>query len=117
MRGILIDWLVDVHKKFKLRMQTLFMSVNIIDRVLEKISVAKHRFQLLGITALFIASKYEEIYPPYLSDFVFVCADAYNQQDILLMEAKIMEVLNFNLVFTSAFNLISAYSEESKKAN
>ena len=117
MRAILVDWLIDVHKKFKLRPQTLFMCCSLIDRILEIVSVAKHRFQLLGITALFIASKYEEIYPPTLSDFSFVCADAYKEKDILVMEANILKALDFNLVYTSPFCLLESYSFESKIVN
>jgi cyclin B len=74
MRLILVDWLVDVHRKFKLRSTTLFMAINILDRYMQitSESIPKSKFQLLGITSLFIASKYEEIYPPGLGDFVYV---------------------------------------------
>lgn len=117
MRGILVDWLVDVHKKFRLRTHTLFIAVNLIDRALEKFIVEKQNFQLLGITCLFIASKYEEIYPPPMSEYTYVCADAYTDKDLLNMEAKILNSLGFNLVFTSSFALFNAYSEESKPKN
>lgn len=113
MRGILIDWLIDVHKKFRLRTHTLFIAVNMIDRSLEKFYVKKADFQLLGITCLFIASKYEEIYPPSMSEYTYVCADAYKDQDLLNMEAKILNSLHFNLVFTSSFSLFKAYTEQS----
>lgn len=66
MRGILIDWLVDVHQKYKMVPETLFMAVSIIDRYLEKTQVVRYKLQLVGVAALFIASKYEEIYPPNL---------------------------------------------------
>lgn len=98
MRGILIDWIIDVHKKFKLKLETLFLSVNLIDRVCQATAIAKYRFQLLGITCLFTAAKYEEIYPPFLSDFAFVCADAYTEDDILNMEAEVLKLLDFNMV-------------------
>lgn len=114
MRSILVDWLIDVHKKFQLRTQTLFMAVNIIDRILALVEVAKHRFQLLGVTALFISSKFEEIYPPELDRFTYVCADAYTNQDILNMESKVLGLLDFNLVYTSCYNLFAAYAKESK---
>src|SRR5690606_17026459 len=64
MRAILIDWLVDVHLKFKLLPDTLFLTVNIIDRYLETTQVSRQKFQLIGVTAMLIASKYEEIYSP-----------------------------------------------------
>jgi len=115
MRGILIDWIVDVHKKFKLKMETLFLTVNLIDRICILTPIAKHRFQLLGITGLFLASKYEEIYPPYLSDFAFVCAEAYTESDILNMEAEILRLLDFSIVHTSTLILIESYGVESKE--
>ena len=65
MRAILIDWLVQVHLKFKLLPETLFMTVSLIDKYLEKCQVDRENLQLVGISALFISSKYEEIYPPH----------------------------------------------------
>jgi cyclin B len=79
MRSILIDWLVDVHLKFKLLPETLFITVSIIDRFLEKQRVSKQRLQLVGVAALFVASKYEEIYPPELKDFVYITDRAYTK--------------------------------------
>lgn len=115
MRKILVDWLVDVHRKFKLRQTTMFMAVNLIDRYLERTqeSLQKNRFQLFGITCLFIAAKYEEIYPPGLSDFVYVCADTYSASEILEMESKVLTVLDFDLVYSSALQLHGLYARES----
>lgn len=116
MRRILVDWLVDVHRKFKLRQETLFMAVNIMDRFMELTtdSVSKSKYQLFGITCLFIAAKYEEIYPPGLGDFVYVCADTYTAYQILEMEGVILNRLQFNLVYTSSLQLFGIYAEESK---
>lgn len=58
MRGILIDWLSDLHLKFKMFPETIFTIVNIIDRYLSKKSIPKSKLQLVGISALFIAAKY-----------------------------------------------------------
>lgn len=110
----MIDWLIDVHKKFKLKDQTLFIAVNMIDRTLEKIKIQKKNFQLLGITCLFTASKYEEIYPPPISEYSYVCADAYKDSDLLQMEARMLHALDFNLVFTSPLSLYVSYSDQSK---
>lgn len=79
MRSILIDWLIEVHLKFKLLPETLFITVSIIDRYLEKQKVSKSKLQLVGVTALFIAAKYEEIYPPEIKDFVFITDNAYSK--------------------------------------
>ncbi len=72
MRAILIDWLIDVHSKFKLLNETLFLTVNLIDRYLSKCQVSRQNLQLIGVSCMFIATKYEEIYPPDLRDFVYV---------------------------------------------
>ena len=64
MREILIDWLVEVHLKFKLHQETLFLTVNIIDRFLSLRPIQRNKLQLVGCTAMLIAAKYEEIYAP-----------------------------------------------------
>jgi|Transcript_9787 cyclin B len=72
MRSILVDWLVEVHLKFKLVPQTLYLAVNLIDRYLERKKVSRSKLQLVGVTSLFIASKYEEIYQAPLREHVFI---------------------------------------------
>ena len=83
MRTVLVDWLIEVHLKFKLLPETLYLTVNLIDRYLALESVSRKRLQLVGVTAMLIASKYEEIYPPEIKDFVFVTDQAYNRDDVL----------------------------------
>lgn len=97
MRGILIDWLIEVHLKFKLKTETLYLTVTIIDRYLEKRQVNRDRLQLVGVTALLLASKYEEIYPPELQDLVYVTDRAYSESQILSMESSMLNVLQFRL--------------------
>ena len=82
MRSILVDWLVEVHLKFKLVPETLYLTVNIIDRYLSKTEVSRPKLQLVGVTALLIASKYEEIYPPELRDLVYICDRAYSKVEV-----------------------------------
>ena len=90
MREILVDWLVEVHLKFKLLPETLYLTVNIIDRFLEKQNVMRNKLQLVGVTAMLIASKYEEIYPPIVTDFVYITDNAYSKKEILEMEEQIL---------------------------
>lgn len=82
MRSILVDWLVEVHLKFKLVPETLYLTVNLIDRYLERKEVTRPKLQLVGVTALLIASKYEEIYPPELRDLVYICDRAYTRTEV-----------------------------------
>lgn len=84
MRSILVDWLVEVHLKFKLVPETLYLTINIIDRYLSKTEVTRPKLQLVGVTSLLIASKYEEIYPPELRDLVYICDRAYSKLEVRL---------------------------------
>nr|XP_034370257.1 G2/mitotic-specific cyclin-B1-like isoform X1 [Arvicanthis niloticus] len=97
MRAILIDWLIQVQMKFKLLQETMYMTVSIIDRFMQNSCVPKKMLQLVGVTAMFIASKYEEMYPPEIGDFAFVTNNTYTKHQIRQMEMKILRVLNFNL--------------------
>jgi Cyclin, N-terminal domain len=82
MRAILVDWLVEVHLKFKLVPETLYLTINLIDRYLDYTEVSRPKLQLVGVTCLLIASKYEEIYPPELRDLVYICDRAYTRNDV-----------------------------------
>ncbi len=93
MREILCDWLIEVHLKFKLLPETLYLTVNLIDRFLSTTSIYRNKLQLVGVTAMLIASKYEEIYPPIVSDFVYITDNAYKREEILEMEEKMLKKL------------------------
>jgi hypothetical protein len=99
MRVILTDWIVDVHLKFKLQPETLFIAVEIIDRFLDKKVVSRQKLQLVGVVAMLLAAKYEEIYPPEVKDFIYISANTYSRDDILRMERLMFATLDFNLTF------------------
>jgi len=80
------------------------------DRFLAKVSVAKDKVQLVGLTAFFIACKYEEIYPPDIADFINVC-DAYTKNDILKMEKTILKTLDFNLSYPLPLHFLRRFSK------
>lgn len=109
MRAILIDWLIEVHQKFKLIPETLFLTVNILDRYLEKVPINRTRLQLAGVSAMLIASKYEEIYAPELYDFVYITDKSYSREDIISMESSMLKLLNFNICTPSSFRFLERY--------
>ena len=111
MRGILIDWLVDVHKKFKMVPETLFLSVYIVDKYLEKHHVQRSKLQLVGVAATFISSKYEVIYPPHISDFVEITNRTYSKHEIIDMESMIMKSLDFNLTRPSSLRFFDRWTQ------
>jgi cyclin B len=102
MREILIDWLSEVHLKFKLRPETMYLTVNLIDRFLSLRAVSRTKLQLVGCTGMLIASKYEEIYAPEVRDFVYISDKAYTRDQILMMESIMLNTLKFNLTVPSA---------------
>ncbi|KAL4443504.1 hypothetical protein ABPG75_011241 [Micractinium tetrahymenae] len=106
MRAILIDWLVDVHLKFKLMPETLYLTVNLIDRFLEAKQVTRKHLQLVGVTAMLVASKYEEIWAPEVRDFVYISDRAYTRDQILNMEKIMLNCLRFNLTVPSIYNFL-----------
>ncbi|KAJ3436872.1 cyclin-b2-3-related [Anaeramoeba flamelloides] len=109
MRGILFDWLCEVHLKFKLKTEVLYLTCKIIDKFLSKIHVPTSKLQLTGITAMLIASKYEEIYPPEVDDFVYISDKSYTREEILKMESIILNVLNFRVTYVSPYFFIQRY--------
>jgi cyclin B len=111
MRAILVDWLVEVHRMFKLLPETLFLSVSLIDRYLSVTQISREKLQLVGVTAMLIASKYEEIYAPECNDFVYISDGAYTKQQILKMEQTLLNTLNFNITHPSSLHFLRRYSK------
>ena len=72
MRAVLIDWLVEVHQQFSMLQETLYLTIAILDRFLQKSAskISRKSLQLVGVTAMFIASKYEEMYAPEIGEFL-----------------------------------------------
>lgn len=97
MRAILIDWLIEVHYKFELVDETLFLTINLIDRFLERCTVTRKKLQLVGMTAMLLACKYEEVSVPLLEDFVLISDKAYTRRDVLDMEKLMVNTLQFNM--------------------
>ena len=102
-RKILIDWIISVHAKFNLLPNTLFLTINLIDRIIEKNVAYINSFQLLGTTALHIAAKYEEIYPPEINDYIFISNKAFSKEDVIEMENFILDTLNFDILCISPY--------------
>jgi len=95
MRAILIDWLVEVHMKYKLRRETLYLAVNLIDRYLAVQPIPRNRLQLVGVVCMFVAAKVEQINPPQVADFVYITDNTYTKEDVLSMECTMLSSLGF----------------------
>lgn len=108
MRSILVDWLVEVAEEYKLHSETLYLAVNYIDRFLSYMSVVRGKLQLVGTAAMFLASKYEEIYPPDIGEFVYITDDTYTKRQVIRMEHLILKVLGFDLSLPTPLSFITA---------
>ncbi|KAH9330317.1 hypothetical protein KI387_002425, partial [Taxus chinensis] len=97
MRGILVDWLVEVAEEYKLVPDTLYLTVSYIDRYLSKNVVNRQRLQLLGVTCMLVASKYEEICAPQVEEFCYITDNTYFRDEVLQMESKVLQHLSFEL--------------------
>ncbi|PON57964.1 Cyclin [Parasponia andersonii] len=97
MRTILIDWLVEVSEEYKLVPDTLYLTVNLIDRFLSQNFIGKQRLQLLGVSCMLIASKYEEICAPRAEEFCFITDSTYTRGEVLKMESEVLNFLHFQL--------------------
>jgi hypothetical protein len=106
MRAILVDWLIEVHMKYRLRPETLYLTVQLLDRYLARTQVPRRRLQLVGVTALFIASKYEEIDPPQAKDLVYITDNTYTKDEIFGMECSMLAALGFEIVVPTAAHFI-----------
>ena len=113
-RAILVDWLISVHSKFKLLSETLYLTVNLIDRYFSLFNVQKSQVQLVGVAALLIATKYEEIYPPTVKDFIYLTDDTYTREQILVMEKNILYSLQFDIQETTPYRFLERYSKIAK---
>ena len=106
MRMILIDWLIEVHLKFKLLPETLFLTINFIDRYLQNNQTPRDKLQLIAVSSLLIACKYEEIYPPEISSFVYITDNAYTKEEILNYEIKILGDLEYDITYPTSLRFL-----------
>ncbi|KAK3425568.1 hypothetical protein EUGRSUZ_F02276 [Eucalyptus grandis] len=97
MRGILVDWLVGVAEEYQLVSDTLYLSISYIDRFLSSNALSRQKLQLLGVSAMLISSKYEEIAPPHVEDFCYMTDNSYTKEEVVQMEDDILKALDYEL--------------------
>jgi cyclin B len=102
-----MDWLVEVHMKYRLRDETLHLTVMTIDRYLARVPVLRKQLQLVGVTAMCIAAKFEDIEPPGVDDFVYITDNAYTKEEVLGMECQMLTALNFQIVIPTVAHFMN----------
>lgn len=111
MRQILMDWIIEVHSKFRLLPETLFIATNLVDRFLSKRVISLVKFQLVGLTALFIASKYEEVCCPGVEHFLHMSDGGYTVEELLKAERYMLSTLQFDMSYPNPLNFIRRISK------
>jgi G2/mitotic-specific cyclin 3/4 len=111
MRSVLMDWLVQVHNRFGLLPETLFLTVNYIDRFLSQKIVSIGKLQLVGATAILVASKYEEINCPSLGEIVYMVDNGYTADEVLKAERFMLSMLSFELGWPGPMSFLRRVSK------
>ncbi|KAF7697439.1 G2/mitotic-specific cyclin-B3-like isoform X3 [Silurus meridionalis] len=111
MRGILIDWMVEVQENFELNHETLYLAVKVTDHYLSVTEVMRESLQLIGSTAMLLAAKFEERSPPTINDFLYICDDAYQRQEFLVMERNILQELDFDINIPVPYRFLRRYAK------
>nr|XP_017217696.1 PREDICTED: cyclin-A2-1-like [Daucus carota subsp. sativus] len=109
MRGILVDWLVEVSEEYQLVPDTLYLTVHLIDLFLSEYYIERKTLQLLGIACMLIASKYEEILAPRVEEFCFITDNTYTKAEVLTMESKVLNDLRFQISAPTAKTFLRRY--------
>uniref|UniRef100_A0A0A9H6V0 Cyc1 n=1 Tax=Arundo donax TaxID=35708 RepID=A0A0A9H6V0_ARUDO len=111
MRAILTDWMVGAHGIFQLMPETLYLTIYIVDRYLSLQPVLKRELQLVGIVAMLIACKYEEIWTPEVNDFMSISNDAFSRQQILVMEKAVLNNMEWNLTLPTPHHFLVRFTK------
>ncbi|KAJ2456272.1 G2/mitotic-specific cyclin [Coemansia sp. RSA 2336] len=111
MRRVLVNWIVQIHYQLRMLPETLFLAVNLVDRFLSKRQVTVQKLQLVGLTGLLVACKYEEMTTPHIQDFAYLAGNCYSVEEIMNAEVFMLRVLDFDLSFPSPLTFLRRVSK------
>jgi len=115
-RAFLVEWLIDVHRKFRLMAETLYVTVSIVDRFLAAHEIRKSQLHIVGVSAVLIATKYEEIYPPELKDLIQIAENKFTKAEVLTMETTVLSALHFDFMAPSSYRFLERFRKLSASA-
>ncbi len=121
MRPCLVDFLVEIHFMLRLRPETLYLTLNIVDRYVSRRIVFTKHYQLVGCAALWIAAKFEDAKErvPTVQDLVQICQETYDESAFLQMEGHVLATIQWTLGHPTAeawlrFYCCSLYEETAR---
>jgi len=106
MRHILYSWMFSVVHKFKVQHETYFESMQLMDYFMAKCkkSIPRGQLQKYGLVCLWISCKNNEIYPPPLRDFVYICDRAYPKQEFIEGEIFVLRQVSGRIQIKTCFS-------------
>lgn len=117
MRATLTDWLIESHQRFHLMPETLYLTIYIVDRYLSLQPVPRRELQLVGMAAMLIACKYEEIWAPEVNDFIEIADCAFNRHQILVAEKAILNSMQWNLTVPTPYHFLLRFAKAAGSAD
>ncbi|KAM1224984.1 hypothetical protein ACFX2G_044758 [Malus domestica] len=117
MRAILIDWLVEVAEEFRLVPETLYLTINYVDRYLSGNVMHRKQLQLLGVACMMIAAKYEEIIAPEVEQFCYFTDNTYVKEEVLQMESSVLNHLKFEMTAPTAMCFLRRFCFAAQKTS
>ena len=106
-----MDWLIEVAQEYKLVSDTLYLAVSYLDRYLSSAPVERNKLQLVGVTCMLLAAKYEEIYAPQIEEFCYITDNTYNRGQVIAMEHLILAALDFELTVPTAKTFLRRFTK------
>lgn len=116
LRPLLVDFLIEIHNHFSLQPETLYLAMNMMDRYLSKRVVYKKHYQLVGMTSLWVASKYEDSKEklPSVAQLCKLCSNTYDESAFITMERYVLKTLEYSLGHPTAEAFLKKDLEMSK---
>lgn len=110
-RSLIVDWIIGIHHKLELSQETLFLTVNVIDRFLMARDIPSSKLHLVGITALLISCKFEEVVCPTLDNLIILADNRMSEDDIKKAEKYMLHTLNYDILFSCPLNFLRRCSK------
>jgi hypothetical protein len=115
LRARMIDWMIEVLTNFKCDDQTFFLAVSLLDRYFKNKTDTREisDLHIIGVTVMFIASKYEDIYPLKMRMvFEKIAHRKLAIDDIKGLELDILKSINYKIPAPTVLDFLRVYLQE-----
>ena len=114
-RFTLINFIISISETFNFKQETIYLTINLYDRCFPKLkNYGKPvNIKIFTLTCIFIASKYEEIYPPLLEEYSDLMT--FSREEIFKLENFILDTINFELHICSPYLFLTKFFHSNSK--